>query len=110
MKDTDNRNNGGQENWSIAPNTKPFTVFKFIELGVCLVAVIVGVLYLYAKAIPLTVLFPVFAACFAAIPVLRFLDIKKRGAKGFAEYLPAFAWAVMAVITVVALIVYYVQL
>ena len=110
MKDTDNRNNPGQEQWSIAPNTKPFTVYKFIELGVCLLAVIVGVLYLYAKVIPLTVLFPVFALCFGAIPVLRFLDIKKRGATGFAEYLPAFAWAVMAVITIVALVLYFVKM
>lgn len=107
MKNTDNKNNG---DWNIAPNTKPFTVYKFIELGVCLVAVIVGVLYLYAKVIPLTVLFPVFALCFAAIPVLRFLDIKKRGAKGFAEYLPAYAWAAMALITIVALVIYFVKL
>ncbi len=110
MKNTDNRNNGEQEKWSIAPNTKPFTKYKFIELGVCLLAVAVGILYLYAKIIPLTVLFPVFAMCFAAIPVLRFLDIKKRGGRGFAEYLPAFAWTVMAIVTIVALVVYYVQL
>ncbi|MBE6626537.1 MAG: hypothetical protein E7628_05085 [Ruminococcaceae bacterium] len=109
MKNTDNRNNG-EEKLSLVPGTKPFTVYKFIELGVCLVAVLVGVLYLYAKIIPLTVLFPAFAICFAAIPVLRFLDIKKRGGKGFAEYLPAFAWAVMAGIAIVALISYFIQL
>jgi hypothetical protein len=55
MKNTDNRNNG-EEKWSLVPGTKPFTVYKFIELGVCLVAVLAGVLYLYAKIIPLTVL------------------------------------------------------
>ncbi len=109
MKNTDNRNNG-EEKWDLIPGTKPFTVYKLIEMGVCLVAVLVGVLYLYAKVIPLTVLFPVFALCFAAIPVLRFLDIKKRGARGFAEYLPAFAWAVTAVITIAALTAYFLQL
>ncbi len=109
MKNTDNRNNG-EEKWSLVPGTKPFTVYKFIELGVCLVAVLVGVLYLYAKIIPLTVLFPAFVLCLAAIPVLRFLDIKKRGASGFAEYLPAIAWTALAGVTIVALITYFIQL
>ena len=109
MKNTDNRNNG-EEKLSLVPGTKPFTVYKFIELGVCLVAVLVGVLYLYAKIIPLTVLFPAFAICFAAIPVLRFLDIKKRGASGFAEYLPTIAWAGFATAAIIALIAYFTKL
>lgn len=111
MKDNINktRENEG-ESQNVIPGTKPFTKFKFIELGVCILAVVIGVLYLYAKVIPLSVLFPLFVLCFAAIPVLRFLDIKERGGKGFAEYLPAVAWAVMAAITVVAMIAYYVKL
>lgn len=114
MKDNTNKNEkngmGNEEKLTVIPGTKPFTKFKFIELGVCVLAVIIGLLYLYAKVIPLAVLFPAFAVCFAAIPVLRFLDIKERGGRGFAEYLPAIAWAAMAAVTVVAMIAYYIKL
>ena len=111
MKDNTNKNiSQNEEKLTVIPGTKPFTKYKFIELGVCLLAVVIGLLYLYAKVIPLTVLFPLFAVCFAAIPVMRFLDIKERGGKGFAEYLPAVAWTVMAAITVVAMIAYYIKL
>ena len=111
MKSNTNNNRAEwEEKQNVIPGTKPFTKFKFIELGVCVLAVVIGLLYLYAKVIPLSVLFPLFALCFVAIPVLRFLDIKERGGKGFAEYLPAVAWAVMAAITVVAMIAYYIKI
>ena len=110
MKDNTNNTPEKEEKLTVISGTKPFTKFKFIELGVCLLAVAIGLLYLYAKIIPLSVLFPLFAVCFAAIPVLRFLDTKERGGKGIAEYLPTIAWAVMAAITVVAMIAYYIKL
>lgn len=106
-----NRNgNQNEEKFDVIPGTKPFTKFKFIELGVCLLAVAAGLLYLYAKIIPLYILFPVFVVCFIAIPILRYLDTRARGGKGIGEYLPVIIWAVFAAITAAAMIAYYIKL
>ena len=96
-----------EEKLNPIPGLKPFTKFKWIEMGICLFAVIIGVLYLTTGIIPLYVLLPLYFVCFAAIPVLRYIDIKKSGEKGFASYLPFFMWVLMAALVLVATILYF---
>lgn len=89
---------------------RPFTRFRTAELIVCAVCIVIGLLYVYAHIIPLSVLMPIYAVCFAAIPVLQLLDLRESGKTGFVNYIgPAF-WAFLALAVIAAAIVYFVKL
>ena len=62
-----------KEGLNVVPGTKPFTRYKVAELILCLLAVILGLLYLYTdpKIVPLDVLMPAYAAIFWIIIPLR---------------------------------------
>lgn len=85
----------------------PFTKYRAVETAVCGVCVILGILYLYAKVIPLAVLMPIYAVCFCAIPILQFLDIRASGRRGFINYVPAIFWGVISITVIVATVVYF---
>lgn len=99
---------GEEEPLRLAGQTKPFTRYKIVELAICAAAVIAGLLYLYAKIIPLGVLLPVFSVCFCAVAVLRYLDARATGTKGFVLVLSAVLWGVLALTVVAATVIYFV--
>jgi len=96
------------ERLNMAPPPKPFTKMKIIEIIACLVAVILGLLYLNTSLIPLGVLLVVYCAFFSAIPILRGIDAKKSGG-GFVAFLPAMCWGVLAVCLIAVTIAYFVM-
>ena len=71
-------------------------------------AVILGLLYLYAKCVPLGVLLPLYAVIFWAIVPLRWKDAKATGARGFLVFLAVVLWAVMALLVTAAAAVYFI--
>jgi len=83
------------------------TGYRIAEIALCLVVVLAGVLYLYTDIISLWMLLPVFLAVFIAIPVLRYLDERKRGFKGIALGLSVGIAALPAVVVIVAMIAYF---
>lgn len=89
---------------------KPFTKYKLIELCVCGLAVVLGLLYLYADVLTLSILLPLYSVFFCAIAVLRYLDTRDAGLKGFAAMLPVVCWGILAAAVIVATISYFVQL
>ena len=111
---SENRKNNGEglpplnDNFSVAPNVRPFTKYRAIEMAVCGVCILLGILYLYAKVLSLSVLMPVYAVCFCAIPVLQYLDVKASGRTGFVNYLPAIFWGILSVAVIVATVIYFV--
>ena len=82
------------------------TGYRMAEIALCLVVVLVGVLYLYTDLVSLWLLLPVFLAVFIAIPVLRYLDERKRGIRGIALGLSVGIAALPAVVVIVAIMVY----
>lgn len=94
---------------NVAPGVKPFTKYKGIELAVCGFAVILGLLYLYAGFLRLGVLLPIYCAFFAAITVLRYLDTKAIGGRGFAAMLPVVCWGILTAAVIVATGAYFMQ-
>ena len=50
------------DNFSVMPNVRPFTKYRAIEMAVCGVCILLGILYLYAKAHPGST-FPAFRYC-----------------------------------------------
>ena len=107
-KEPNERDTKEEEKLSVAPNTKPFTRYKIIELAVCAAAVILGLLYLYAKIIPLGVLLPVYTLCFCAVVPLRWLDARANGAKGGWVILSVALWALLALVVAAATAVYFI--
>lgn len=97
------------ETLSVAPGVKPFTKYRVIELIVCAVAVVLGLLYLYTDIVVLELLLPLYAVFFCAIAVLRYLDTKELGMKGFVSMLPVGCWAFLAVAVIVATVTYFLQ-
>lgn len=89
-------------------NVKPFTKYRAAELILCGIAVILGLLYLYADAlIPLGVLLPVYCADFFGITVLRYLDAKETGSRGLFTALVVACWAALGIAMVIATVVYF---
>ncbi|MBE6711060.1 MAG: hypothetical protein E7579_08075 [Ruminococcaceae bacterium] len=105
---SDQKKNIPEDRFQTVPNVRPFTKYRAVELAVCGVCVLLGVLYLYAKVLTLSVLLPVYAVCFCAIPVLQYLDIKASGRTGFVNYLPPIFWGVISVAVIVAAVAYFV--
>ena len=91
------------------PGVKPFTKYRAIELVVCGFAVVLGLLYLYADMLSLAILLPLYCLVFAAVTVLRYLDTKAVGLKGFAAMLPVFCWGFLTCAVIVATAAYFVQ-
>ena len=104
-KDGNERKNGLPD---FAPGAKPFTKYKIIELCLCGAAVILGLLYLYPKWIPLSVLLPLYAVIFCAIVPLRWKDAKATGAGGGLAFLSVVLWALMALLVAAATAVYFI--
>ncbi len=98
----------GNDRFDVVPNVRPFTKYRAAELAVCGVCVILGLLYLYAKVLSLSVLLPMYAVCFCMIPVLQYLDVKASGKTGFVNYLPSIFWGVISVAVIVAAVAYFV--
>ncbi len=105
---SDQKKNISQDDlFRTVPNVRPFTKYRAAELAVCGVCVILGILYLYAKVLTLSVLLPVYAVCFCAIPVLQFLDVKASGRTGFVNYLPPIFWGIISIAVIIAAAVYF---
>lgn len=83
------------------------TRFRLAELVICLIAVVLGILYLYPKLIPLSVLLPLYAVFFLALAALRLWETKRTGQKGFAAYLPAIASLILAFAVLAAAILFF---
>ena len=66
-----------------------------------------GVFLLLALVLSLSVLMPVYAVCFCAIPVLQYLDVKASGRTGFVNYLPAIFWGILSVAVLAATVIYF---
>jgi len=96
------------DNFSVVPNVRPFTKYRAAEMAVCGVCIVFGILYLYAKVLSLSVLMPVYAVCFCAIPVLQYLDVKASGRTGLVNYLPAVFWGILSVAVIAATVIYFV--
>jgi hypothetical protein len=89
---------------------KPFSKYKWIELGICLAAVIFGVIYLISNGgISVGTLLIVYSVCFLFVPVMRFLDMKTGGVKGASSYVSVIMWSVMAVAIIVITVLYFTQ-
>ncbi len=99
-----------KEGLNVAPGTKPFTRYKVAELILCLLAVILGLLYLYTdpKIVPLDVLMPAYAAIFWIIIPLRLKDAKVLGTKGAARFLSVVVWVILALAVTAATAVYFI--
>lgn len=95
------------QSFSVAPGVKPFTRYKAIELLVCGLAVVLGLLYLYADLFGLALLLPLYCAAFLAITVLRWLDARALGLTGFAAMLPILCWAFLTGAVIVATAAYF---
>ncbi len=89
------------------PMKPVFTKYRLAECVICLVVILFGVLYLNTEILSLWVLLPVFLAAFIAIPVLRYLDEKKRGSRGLALGFSVGIAALPAVVVLAALLVYF---
>ncbi|MBQ3859137.1 MAG: hypothetical protein IIU08_03935 [Clostridia bacterium] len=99
-----------KEGLNVVPGTKPFTRYKVAELILCLLAVILGLLYLYTdpKIVPLDVLMPAYAAIFWIIIPLRLKDAKVLGTKGAARFLSVVVWVILALAVTAATAVYFI--
>jgi len=111
MKENEQKNNipKKDEKLNLSPGLKPFTKYRAAELIVCGVAVILGLLYLYAEIVTLAFLLPVYCAAFAAITVLRYFDAKAVGGHGFAVMLPVFCWGLLTAAVIAATAAYFMQ-
>ena len=89
------------------PMKPVFTKYRLAECVICLVVILFGVLYLNTEILSLWVLLPVFLAAFIAIPVLRYLDEKKRGSRGLVLGFSVGIAALPAVVVLAALLVYF---
>ena len=99
-----------KEGLNVVPGTKPFTRYKVAELILCLLAVILGLLYLYTdpKIVPLDVLMPAYAAIFWIIIPLRLKDAKVLGTKGAARFFAVVVWVILALAVTAATAVYFI--
>jgi len=84
-----------------------FTGYRLAECVVCLAVILFGVLYLKTDLLSLWVLLPVFLAAFIAIPVLRYLDEKKRGIRGLALGFSVGIAMLPALVVLAAILVYF---
>ena len=86
---------------------RPFTRYRAVELAVCGIAVILGLLYLNTDAVSLSVLLPFYCLCFLAIPVLRWLEGKMLGLKGAVHWITIACWGFLAAAMIAVTIGYF---
>ena len=101
----------GVDKLKLAQNVKPFTRYKVVELVLCALAVVLGLLYLYTdpKLVPLSVLLPVYTAVFCAIVPLRWKDMKTTGVTGKFAVLTVAVWTALALVVAAATAIYFVR-
>lgn len=101
------------DKFNSAPGIKPFTKFRAAEMALCAAAVVMGLLYLYADAVTLSVLLPCYSVGMAVITVLRYFDMKAtndNGANtgaGFIAKLPVIFSALLTLLVLVVTALYF---
>ena len=83
--------------------------YRILELILCLFVILVGLLYKTAAFLSLSVVLPVMALLFVLIPILRYLDGKKRGLNGMALYIPVLCMGLVAAVVILAWAVYLIS-
>ena len=78
-----------------------------MELAVCGIAVILGILYLKTNLVSLGVLLPFYCLCFAVIPVLRWLEGKQIGSAGALHWITIACWGLLAIAMLAVTIGYF---
>lgn len=97
------------EAWAKIPDlvdVEPFSRLRIVELVVCIVAVVVGVLYLNGSSISLRVLLPTFSACFIALSGLRIAALVRAKVKKPSSIFFAAVLAILAVAMTALTVVY----
>ncbi len=82
--------------------------YQIAELVICLVAVVLGILYLKWRLVPLSILLPLYTAGFAGITALRFCDLRAKGEKRFVAHIPAIGWIILTIAVLLATALYFV--
>ena len=85
------------------------TKFKLAELVISVIALILGLVYLNTDWISTSVLLPIYAVFFTALPVLRLIEARKNGAKGLIAVLPSLFYLLIALVVIAATVIYFVQ-
>ena len=70
---------------------------------------VLGLIYLNTDLIPTSVLLPIYAVFFTALPILRIIEARKNGAKGWISVLPAIFYLLIAFVVIAATVVYFVK-
>ncbi len=86
---------------------KPFTRYVAAEMVLCLIAVVMGLLYLYTDKVTLDVLLPAFTIGMAAITVLRYLDGKACQRKGFIGNISVLFSALLTLLVAFVTFIYF---
>ena len=82
--------------------------YRISEMVICLGIILTGILYKFAS-LSLSIVLPIMMVLFTAIPILRFLDGRKRGISGMGLFLPVFCTGLVAGIVIFAWIIYQIQ-
>ena len=109
MKKDERTNIVGKDEKLNIVGATPITPYGIAEMIICLVAAVLGLLYLYANIIPMEFLIPTYTAAFAAIAVLKFIDIKKSKTKKPSSFILAIVLAVLALAMAVVTVMYFVR-
>ena len=88
---------------------EPITPYSIAELVICVIAAVVGLLYLYTDFVPTAVIMPLFTACFAGVTVMKLLHIKKVRSKKPSAYLLLVILAAVTLAMIVVTVMYYVK-
>lgn len=92
----------------MAENVSPAIVL--VELAVSVVAVVIGLIYLYGKSsIPIGVLMPIYSGCFIIIAVLKFITLSRAKTKKPTSVLFALVLAVLAVAITAVTVMYFLK-
>lgn len=83
--------------------------YKTAELILCGVCVIAGVLYIYAKIIPLAVILPFFAVSFTALSIFAFMNLQKNRDGRFASYISVICRALLSLLIIAANVIYFLK-
>ena len=95
------------ERFNAAPNVRPFTKFRGVEMVLCVAAVVMGLLYLYTETVTLSLLLPCYSVGMAVITVLRYLDVKKSGGKGVLANIPVVFSGLLTVLVIFVTALYF---
>ena len=85
------------------------TKFKLAELVISVIALILGLVYLNTDWISTSVLLPIYAVFFTALPGLRLIEARKNGAKGLIAVLPSLFYLIIALVVIAATVIYFVK-